>query len=94
MRIPPRIAVAGLTVLTIGSLSHALFTPYQGARKPVSSPAGATAELGSAREAQLENAASQAADYADAINADHLRSAELRPAEKAASSLIEALRKP
>jgi hypothetical protein len=91
MHIPRPIAVAALTAVTVGSVAHAVLPSSQDQTDPVKVQKELQREYGANRKRELENASLQAGREADAINADELRAAEVRPAEKEATAVARAL---
>lgn len=95
MRIPRPIAVAALTALTVGSISHAVLPSSQDHSDPGKAQNEIQREYSQNRRRELAEARLKAGREADAIAADKLRPAEIRPAEKEAAAVARAfLRKP
>jgi hypothetical protein len=78
--------VAGLTVVTVSSVGHAILpssSADQGSRLD--------GQYSVARRAELKSARLRANELGYAINADGLRSAEVREAEKVAGGVVGSL---
>jgi hypothetical protein len=88
VRYTRHLAAAAVTAITIGSLSSAVL-PRSDAGSPDTGPFAQQFADGHAQE--LSQARLRAQGLADAINADHLRSAELRGADEAAGALVDSL---
>lgn len=78
--------VAGLTVVTVGSVGHAILPSSSGDRG-----ARLDGRYSVARRAELRTARLRATELGYAIDADGLRSAEVRGAEKAAGGIVGSL---
>ncbi len=95
MRIPRPIAIAAITAVTVGSVSHAMLPGSQDRTDPAKVQTELQRQYGQSRRRELEEARLKAAREADAIAADKLRPADVRPAEKQATAMTRALlRKP
>jgi hypothetical protein len=86
MGIRRSLAVAGLTVVTVGSVGHAILPSSSGNQE-----GRLEGQYSRARGAELKSARMRADELGYAINADGLRSAEVREAEAAADGLVGSL---
>jgi hypothetical protein len=91
MHIPRRLVVAGLTVLTVSTVSGAILPGQPGSTDPTSVERRAGREFAGNDDVVRASARANAETFADAVNSDELGSSELRPAEDAADGVIEAL---
>lgn len=95
MRISRPFAIAALTAVTVGSINHAILPSPQSHGDPAGAQTELQRQYGQSRRRALEEARLKAAREADAIAADKLRPAEVRPASKEAAAVARAiLRKP
>lgn len=95
MHLPRRLLVAGLTAATVTSISSSLLPATHSS--PDASPIEhrLQSQYAEGRGQELQAARLTRNELQDAINADELRSRELRPAENASEAVLRALfRKP
>gem|GEM_PF-6386074 len=78
--------VAGLTVVTVGTVGHSILPSSSGDQG-----ARLDGQYSAARRAELQSARMRANELGYAINADGLRSAEVRGAEEAADGIVGSL---
>lgn len=86
MGIKRSLVVAGLTVVTVGSVGHAILPSSSG------DPEGRLeGQYSNARGAERKSARMRADELGYAVNTDGLRSAEVREAEEAANGVVGSL---
>ena len=93
MRVPRSIAIAALTAVTVGSVSHAMLPSTQDRTDPAKAQTELTREYNQHRKRELEELRAKSAREADALAADKLRPAERRAAEKEAGAIVKGLLK-
>jgi cell division protein FtsL len=91
MRIPRQIVVAAMTVATVTTVGHAMLPSSQDHANPVKAEQEQVREYSTYRRRQLEEGNLRERHLVEALERDKLRSAEVRPAEKAARDVVRAL---
>lgn len=91
MRIPRQLVVAGLTLVTVASISHAILPPSQGGGTLARQQQQLHRQYQEARRRELETQRLRGNDLGEAVRKDRMRPSDVRPAEKASERALQSL---
>ena len=91
MRIPRQLVVAGLTVVTVASVSHAILPPSNGGQDTARQQQELHRQYQEARRRELETQRLRGNELGEAVRRDRMRPSEVRPADKTAERALQKL---